>query len=271
MDSALLDMTRSGGRNKIWAETMVNLEARKLIGTANQLSVTHLQDSLTRIQFTQEIKAVIEEQFAVARHAKSDEECMECVNILRKETENLQQQGRMLRMKTAKLYAKVEFIRENNNIVGYVISAVHIVVSGSALVGGMIMMSTMSPVGILAGAILFVDGINGITKAASHLRYGKQNNSEGIFADGFMEIAKYKGFKPESGLATYNVITLGASAYSILGLTRNAGAWRLFRWLPRDYSRRIETMSRPKLTMKIVGYGVKAKVIFDLLTTEYND
>lgn len=66
MNSALLDMTRSGGRNKIWAETMVNLEARKLIGTANQLSVTHLQDSLTRIQFTQEIKAVIEEQFAVA-------------------------------------------------------------------------------------------------------------------------------------------------------------------------------------------------------------
>lgn len=37
--------------------------------------------------------------------------------------ENLQQQGRMLRMKTAKLYAKVEFIRENNKFVGYVISA----------------------------------------------------------------------------------------------------------------------------------------------------
>jgi hypothetical protein len=27
-------------------------------------------------------------------------------------------------------------------------------------------------------------------------------------------------------------------------------------------------MSTPKLTMKIVGYGVKAKVIFDLLATE---
>lgn len=27
-------------------------------------------------------------------------------------------------------------------------------------------------------------------------------------------------------------------------------------------------MSRPKLTMKIVDYGVKAKVIFDLLTTD---
>lgn len=29
MDAALLDMMRSSGRNKAWAETMVNLEARK--------------------------------------------------------------------------------------------------------------------------------------------------------------------------------------------------------------------------------------------------
>jgi hypothetical protein len=27
-------------------------------------------------------------------------------------------------------------------------------------------------------------------------------------------------------------------------------------------------MSKPKLTMKIAGYGVKAKVIFDLLATD---
>jgi len=29
-------------------------------------------------------------------------------------------------------------------------------------------------------------------------------------------------------------------------------------------------MSKPKLTMKIAGYGVKAKVIFDLLNTDKN-
>jgi hypothetical protein len=27
-------------------------------------------------------------------------------------------------------------------------------------------------------------------------------------------------------------------------------------------------MSKPKLTMKIVGYGIKAKVIFDLISTD---
>jgi len=56
--------------------------------------------------------------------------------------------------------------------------------------------------------------------------------------------------------------------YSIVGLARKTGAWRLFRWLSYDYYREVSTMSTPKLTMKIVGYGLKAKVIFDLLTTE---
>lgn len=110
MDAALLDMMRSGGRNKAWAETMVNLEARKLINTANRLSAFYLSDSLTRMKFVQEIQAVVEEQFAAARRAESDEECMACIRNLRAETENLEEQGRMLRTKAAKLYARVEFV-----------------------------------------------------------------------------------------------------------------------------------------------------------------
>lgn len=225
MDAALPDMMCSG-RNKNWAETMVNLEARKLINTANMLCSFHLRDGLTRMKFVQEIKKVVEQQFAAARRAKSDQECIACVKKLRAETENLEEQGRMLRTKAAKLYAKVEFVRENNKIVGYVISAVYIVVSGAALFGGMIMMSTMTPIGVLAGGILFVDGINGITKEARYLRYGEQSNTEGLFADSSMEAAKYMGFTPESGLAFYNAVTLSAGVYSILGLSRKPGAWR---------------------------------------------
>lgn len=52
---------------------MVNLEARKLINTANTLSSFHLRDGLTRMKFVQEIKEVVEQQFAAARRAKSDE------------------------------------------------------------------------------------------------------------------------------------------------------------------------------------------------------
>lgn len=269
MDITLLDMARSG-RNKVWAETMVNLEARKLVNTANKLAAFHLNDGLTRLNFVREIQSVIEQQFAIARRAKSDEECMACVNNLRAETKSLEEQGKMLRMKTAKLYAEVEFVRENNKIVGYIISSVKVVVSGLTTILGGVMIATMQPIGILAGTILVVDGFNGISKEINQLLNDNKSNTEGYFADKSMELAKFMGFKPESGLAVYNTITLASSIYSIVGLSKRPEAWRLFRYLPADYYRKINTMSTPKLTMKIVGYGVKAKVIFDLLSTENN-
>lgn len=249
---------------------MVNLEARKLINTANTLSAFHLRDGLTRMNFVQEIKDVVEQQFAAARRAKSDEECMACVKNLRAETENLEDQGRMLRTKAAKLYAKVEFVQENNKIVGYVISAVKIVVSGMAIFGGGVMIATGTPLGILSGAILITDGINQISKEAINLSKISDSKSEGIIADQTMGIAKFMGFKPESGLAVYNSISLAASVYSIVGLSRRPEAWRLFRYLPGDFYRKVNTISKPKLTMKIAGYGVKAKVIFDLISTDNN-
>ena len=249
---------------------MVNLEARKLVSTANTLAAFHLKDGLTKINFVREIQGIVEQQFAVARQAKSDEECMVCINNLRAETKSLEEQGQMLRMKTAKLYAKVEFVRENNKIVGYIISAVKVVVSGMAIFGGGVMIATGTPIGVLSGAILITDGINQISKEAINLSRISDSKSEGIIADQAMEITTFMGFKPESGLAVYNTISLTASVYSIVGLSRRPEAWRLFRHIPADFYRKINTMSKPKLTMKIAGYGVKAKVIFDLISTENN-
>lgn len=266
MDIALFP----GQSRRQWSDTMINLEARKLVNTANTLSAFHLSDGLTRMKFIQEIKEVIEHQFAAARLAKSDEECIACIKNLRAENENLEEQGRMLRMKTAKLYAQVEFVRENNKIVGYVISAVKIVISGLTAIAGGVMIGTMPAIGMLAGAILVVDGFNGISKEINALLDDKKSNSQGFFADNSMELARFMGFKPETGLATYNAITLASSIYSIAGLSRRSEAWRLFRYLPTDYYRKVNTMSTPKLTMKIAGYGVKAKVIFDLISTENN-
>ncbi|MEI2266755.1 DUF4225 domain-containing protein [Erwinia sp. CGal63] len=264
MDIALLDMMRSG-RNKNWAETMVNLEARKLINTANTLSAFHLRDGLTRMKFVQEIKEFVEQQFAMARRAKSDEECIRCIKNLRDEAENLQEQDRMLRTRAAKLYAKVEFVRENNKIVGYVISAVNVVLSGVEIAVGLTLIGSMTPLGVLAGAVLVTDGTNGISKEIAH--YAMNNKkSEGLIADAAMSTAEFMGFSRNSGLGIYKSISLAANAYSLFGLFKRPGTWRLFRYLPADYYRKVSTMSRPKLTMKIVGYGVKAKVIFDLMS-----
>lgn len=264
MDAALLSMMRSDGRNQAWAETMVNLEARKLVNVANRVASFHLNHGLSRIQFMEEIKKVIEGQFVLARRARTDEECMACINTLRVETENLHEQDRLLPTQVARLYAKVEFVRENNKIVGYIISAVNIVLSGLTIAGGVGMVASMNPIGMLAGATLFVDGINGITREVSHLRYGDSTQSEGIFADSSMEMAKFMGFAPETGLATYKAATLMSSVYGITGAMRKPEAWKLFRWLPTDYFRKIDTMNRAQLTMKIVDYGIKGRVIFEL-------
>jgi hypothetical protein len=265
MDAALLSMMQTGGRNKAWTDTMVNLEARKLVETANYVAGYHIQDGLTRLQFVQEIRDVIEQQFTVARRAKTDEDCITCIKNLRSEIENLKEQDRLLRMKTAKLYAKVEFVRENNKIVGYVISAVNVVLSGVEIAAGLTLIGSATPLGILAGAVLVTDGTNGISKEIAH--YAMDNkSSEGLVADAAMSTAEFMGFSRNSGLGMYKSVSLAANAYSIFGLFRRQGTWRLFRYLPTDYYRKVSTMSRPTLTMKIVGYGIKAKVIFDLMS-----
>jgi hypothetical protein len=128
----------------------------------------------------------------------------------------------------------------------------------------------MPAIGMLAGAVLVVDGFNGISKEIDSLINDNKSDTEGYFADKSMELAKFMGFKKESGLALYNSISLISSVYSIAGLSRRPEAWRLFRYLPGDFYRKVNTMSTPKLTMKIAGYGVKAKVIFDLISTGNN-
>ena len=97
MDISLL----TGQQTNAWSATMINLEARKLINTANMVAA------------------------------------------------NLLEQDRLLRTKAAQLYARVEFIKENNKVVGYVISAVEVVFAGLQAAGGLLLASSMTPVGVL--------------------------------------------------------------------------------------------------------------------------
>ncbi len=69
-------------------------------------------------------------------------------------------------------------------------------------------------------------------------------------------------------LTIYYSVALAANVYSVFGLIEKPAAWRLFRYVPRDYYRRVHTMSRQKLAMKVVGWGVSAKVVFELVTDE---
>ncbi len=76
------------------------------------------------------------------------------------------------------------------------------------------------------------------------------------------------GFKPETGLAVYNLFFKRKRFTPSLACRGKLKRGRLFRYIPSDYYRKVTTMSTPKLTMKIVGYGLKAKVIFDLMSID---
>lgn len=256
-----------GQKTVAWSEMALDREARKLVNIANIISSTHLKDGLTRLKFVEEIRDLITEQLAAARRFKTVESYTKSTEILRTETANLQEQDRLIRTKAAQVYARIEFVKENNEIVGYVISAVSVVLSGFEVVGGVALFGTMTPVGMLAGATLVMDGLNGISKEINNQLLGKQN-SQGAFADGAISAAQFLGFSGNTGLAVYNGISLAANAYGVFGLMRKPNAWRLFHYVPQDFYRKVSSMSRPMLTMKIVGYGLKAKIIFDLLTTE---
>lgn len=259
-----------GQRTVAWSEMALDREARRLVNIANMVSSQHLKDGLTRIKFVEEIRDLINQQLAVTRKLKTIDSYTRSTEVLRAETASLLEQDRLIRIKAAQVYAKVEFVKENNKIVGYVISAVSVVLSGLEIGAGVALFGSMSPVGVLAGTTLVMDGLNGISKEINNQLLGKEN-SQGVFADGAITAAEFLGFRGDSGLAVYNGVSLAANAYGVFGLIRKPNAWRLFHYVPQDFYRKVSSMSRPMLTMKIVGYGLKAKIIFDLLTTDKNN
>lgn len=108
---------------------------------------------------------------------------------------------------------------------GYIISAVDVVVAGAAIFGGIVMMSSMTPV----GAVIVVNGFNTISREAAHSLLGDKK-TEGIFADGSMEIAEFLGFSRQQGLGTYKAVTLFSEVYGAYGLRLKPEAQRLWYW-----------------------------------------
>ena len=188
---------------------------------------------------------------------------MACLRALRAENTSLLEQSRSLKTGYAKLYAEVKVVRDENKIVGYIISAVDVVVAGAAIFGGIVMMSSMTPV----GAVIVVNGLNTISREAAHNLLGDKQ-TEGIFADGSMEFAEFLGFSRQQGLGTYKTVTLFSEVYGAYGLRLKPEAQRLWYWTQPDFFRKVSGTPRPAMALKIAGWGVKAKVALDLLTIE---
>jgi hypothetical protein len=84
-------------------------------------------------------------------------------------------------------------------MVGYVISGIKVVLAGMQGVFGFVLTSSMTPVGVLAGAILIVDSANTITREVGR-QFLNEPDTQGMFGDGAMNIAKFMGFERSTGV-----------------------------------------------------------------------
>lgn len=239
--------------------TLGNLHANQLIGLANNLSLIHLKDGMLRMRFYDEVRYFASLQLNTLRSANSDEQRQECIQNLKKESHNLSIQDRMLRTGQATLSSSVKFYHNNEKIVGYVIDGILVVLSGLQIVAGVGVLigsvATGNIIGALAGSTLIMNGAGSGIEGISKLR-GVSTPSNPV-RDAWEDVAEFLGFDQRLGLLAYQVVDLTTSYYGIFKLTLKPEAWRLFKYLPADYYRRVQVMSKSALALKGAGAAVK--------------
>jgi hypothetical protein len=168
------------------------------------------------------------QQFDVARRASNDEECITCLKNLRAENEYLLEQSRMLKTGYARIYAEIQYVTEQNKIVGYFISGIKVVLAGVQAVFGGVMIATMTPAGMLAGAVLVGDALNTVSREAAR-QFLNEPASEGILADGAMSIAEFMGFSRDVWPGDLLMQPrLQPAFYGVFGMTGKAEALASF-------------------------------------------
>lgn len=245
--------------------TMANAEANHLLGNAIQLSFIHLKNGFTRLQFQDDVRSFINVQLNIIRSGAPEHECQQCIQNLKKENEYLAIQDRMLRAGTAAVYASVKLIK-NEDIWGYVINGVGVVLSGLQVIAGVSVISaslaTGTIIGTAFGGMLVLHGLNGVQESVENLVYGK-NDSEGLLKQGYVASAEFLGFDQKVGQIAYSSMDLALSVYGIARLIQKPEAWRLFYYLNTDYVRGIKEMSKNELFIEVYNDGMTIKSITD--------
>ncbi|WP_250116836.1 DUF4225 domain-containing protein [Pectobacterium quasiaquaticum] len=125
------------------------------------------------------------------------------------------------------------------------------IVGGAQFVSGFgILAGATTYIGRFMGAHIVFTGTSSSIESFFHLI--GNDNEIGFMKSGYIRTAEFLGFDKKSGLLAYHSVDLVTSFYGIVNLTLKPDAWRLFRYIPRDYCRKINTMSRASLMLKII-------------------
>lgn len=249
------DMKRSSG----YFLTMANLEARQLINIATTLSHFHLKDALLRVKFQDEVREFARLQLRTIHTSASDEQCQSCIQNLKQESHSLKVQDRMLRTGEAVVSSSVKFYHDHEKVIGYVIDGIGVVLGTLQLVAGVGLFSgslvSGNIIGAIAGSALIAHGAGAVAESIDKFR-GVANPSNPVKAL-YEDSAQFLGFDRRLGLLTYQVVDVTTSYYGILKLSLKPEAWRLFKYLPTDYYRKVQAMSKPALALKGAGAAFK--------------
>ncbi|ORM67768.1 DUF4225 domain-containing protein [Pantoea rwandensis] len=245
--------------------TMANLEAQQLYNKANEVSLIHLRNGFTQMNFMDDVKKFIDHQLKTIRSANSEVICQECLTNLQKEHKNISIQDQMLRSGQAALHALVQFIN-SDGVWHWIINGVGVVLGSLQVIAGIgvieVSLATGMVFGVGFGALLVAHGANSIQESILNL-YEGVDDSKGFMKKTYIAGAEFFGFDQRAGELAYSVMDLGLSAYGMGRLIIKPEIWRLFRYLPTDYVRGVKEMSRFDLGVEIYNDSMAIKSFFN--------
>ncbi|HDL6887651.1 TPA: DUF4225 domain-containing protein [Yersinia enterocolitica] len=252
----------SRDRNNNYFYAMAKIEANNLVNLSRRVSFNHISDAFLRIKFENDIKEFAERNLTFIRNAKTDLECKEGIENIKNECYHVSTQDSMLSLKQAKVYISAK-IEQHDKIIGYVIDGIAVILGGMQLVAGLgIVAGSIASgniVGTIVGAHLILNGASSSIAGIERLKGNK--NAIDFMQDTYMGAAEFLGFERKTGMMAYYTADLTTSFYGVIKLSLKPDAWRLYRYLPADYYRKISRMTKPALAIQGIKATNKLRVI----------
>lgn len=249
-------------RNNNYFYAMAKIDADKLINISRRVSFNNIQDAFLRSRFESDVKEFAERNLTFIRSAKTDNECQEGIDNLKMESYHLSSQDSMLSLKQAKVYISAK-IEEHDKVIGYVIDGIAVVLGGMQVVAGLGIIAgsiaTGNVVGTIIGAHLILNGASSSIAGIERLK-GNENAID-FMQDAYMGTAEFLGFERKTGMLAYYAADLTTSFYGVIKLSLKPDVWRLYRYLPADYYRKINSMGRSALAIQGAKATNKLRVI----------
>jgi hypothetical protein len=245
------------------------ISASSLEIAAESIANKHFSDPFVRDDFKRDISNFITENMRFFDMSGNDRDRKEVIYNLSEEKNSLLKQSSELSLGTAKVYINATLDKINNDY-GYWIDGFGVIVgtiqsiSGGLIVAGSF--ATGNPVGVVIGIHVFLSGFDSVTESVERLRGNKE--AVGFMKDAYMNGAEYLGFSRKQGLIAFHSVDAVTSAYGALKFVVKPSARRLFHYMPNEYVRKFQTMSKTMLTLNFFGTSYKGAVAYGVNSSQ---